>query len=544
MQPCHWKLRISNTDGLQTRLGQLSALSFVALVEDGKLLSEDDCRRAQLSGSSVSLPMAQSFTPMREPNPSRIRSCGRCGFVATSRAMSDTSRSHLFLSYATEDALFVDWLCLRLLNEGYRVWCDRLKLLGGESYPNDIDDAIVRHAYRFIAVLSRSSIRKPNPLKERTSALCVARERRENFVIPLNLDGLIPSELGWMQSDLTYIPFSNWNDGLRLLLKNLHAAGTPKVDSPTSVAALLDKRSCVIDAPETLWSNLLTIKRIPARLYRYEHDVAMPASNAQEAQSAWAHFRENSSVCWSFQSPPEALVDRYRLSLRGTCDNWRTARGPDINFYNLGKKVLNSTLFHRLLSAGLRYDADNHYSYVPNDPQYGRLTFRKPTGSGWIKPVGVRSFSTAKGRVSFRYHLSPVLRAWLDFGNRDVVCMRTRLYLTELDGTPISSTQMQSRRKAICKSWWNHQWLSRILATLQLIASPEEEIRIGIIPDEQVVLERFTMSMTADRTLLESALKSKDQAEEFIDLIGRKIDATTGINIDEGEVGDADPGDA
>jgi hypothetical protein len=369
--------------------------------------------------------------------------------------MSGGTRTHLFISYATEDALFVDWLCLRLLNEGYRVWCDRLKLLGGESYPIDIDDAILRHAHRFIAVLSRSSIRKPNPVKERTSALCLGRERKENFVIPLNLDGLTPSELGWMQSDLTFIAFSNWMEGLRLLLKNLQAAGTPKADSPTSVASLLEKSSCVIDTPETLWSNLVPIRRMPARLYRYEHDVAMPASSAQGAEAAWPHFRENSSVCWSFQAPPEDLVDRYRFSLRGTCDDWRTAPGPDINFHNLGKKVINSTLFYRLLSAGLRYDAENHYTYVPNELRYKRLTFRTPDGSGWIKAVGQRSFWTAKGRVSVRYHLSPILRAWLDFGDRDFVRVGTRLYLTELDGTPISSDQMQSRRKAICKSWWN-----------------------------------------------------------------------------------------
>jgi hypothetical protein len=347
-----------------------------------------------------------------------------------------------------------------------------------------------------------------------------------------------------MQSDLTFIAFSNWKEGLTQLLKNLQAAGTPKAGSATSVAALLEQTRCVSDTPETLWSNLVLIRRMPARLYRYEHDVAVAASGAQQAEAAWPHFRENSSVCWSFQSPPEHLVHRYKFSLRGTCDDWRTATGPDINFYNLGKKVINSTLFHRLLSAGLRYDAEKHYTYVPNERRYKRLTFRTPNGSGWIKPVGLRSFWTAQGRVSVRYHLSPVLRTWLDFGGRDFVRVRTRLYLTELDGTPISSAQMQSRRKAICKSWWNHQWLSRVLATLQMIASGEGDIRIGIIPNEQVVLERFPMSVTADHTLLESSLKSKDEAEEFVDLMGRKLDDSAESNIDEGEVGDTDSEDA
>jgi hypothetical protein len=453
--------------------------------------------------------------------------------------MSDSGRRHLFISYATEDTRFVDWLCLRLLIEGYSVWYDRLKLLGGESYPIDIDEAIVRHAYRFIAVLSRNSIRKPNPLKERTSALSIARERKENFVIPLNLDGLSPTELGWMYSDLTFIPFNNWKDGLRMLLKNIEAAGTPKADSPVSVASLLQKQSCLVETPETLWSNLVPIKQIPAKLYRCEHEVAMDALSAQEAESVWPHFRENYSVCWSFQSPPEYLVDRYKFSQRGTCDDWRSATGPDINFYNLGKKVTNSTLFHRLLSAGLRYDAKNDYTYVPNEAKFKRLTFLTTTGSGWIKPVGQRSFRAGNGRASIRYHLSPVLRAWLDFGGRDYVQIRTRLYLTELDGTPISSSRMQTRRKAICRSWWNHEWLSRIFATLQLMSSPEQYIRIGDIPEEQLVLERFPLTLTADRTLLETLLKSKDESQQFIETMGRRIGGEPNEEVDEGESGDS-----
>ena len=454
--------------------------------------------------------------------------------------MADIRRIHLFISYAVEDGLFVDWLCLRLLKEGYEVWCDRLKLLGGESYPNDIDEAISQNTFRFIAVLSKSSIKKPNPLKERTAALAIARERKEDFLIPLNLDGLAASELGWMQSDLTYIPFSNWKEGLTQLLKNLETADAPKADAPTSVAALLQSTTCVSSAPEILWSNLVPIKRVPARIYRYEHDVAMTPSTALQAAAAWPHYRENASVCWSFQSPPADLVAEYRFAHRGTCDDWRNASGPDINFYNIGKRVINSILFHRLLSAGLRYDGDNHYVYVPNEKRFERLTFSVPSGQSWIKAVGFRSFWTAKGRDFVRYHLSPTLRAWLDFGGQDAVCIRTRLYLTQLDGTPIRPSLMQSRRKVICRSWWNHQWFSRVFATLQLIAPPTGDICIGSAPDEQLILQRFPMSLEADRALQESLLKSQEESQEFAELMERKHGDEAEVLLDEEKTGETD----
>jgi hypothetical protein len=449
-------------------------------------------------------------------------------------------RTHLFISYAVEDSLFVDWLCLRLLNEGYDVWCDRLKLLGGESYPRDIDAAISTAAFRFIAVLSGNSIQKVNPVKERTAALAIARERKENFVIPLNLDGLGASELGWMQSDLTYIPFGDWKQGFAQLLKNLETAGAPKSAAPTSVAALLQSAKCVNSAPEILWSTLVPIKRIPSRLYRYEHNVAMTPSNALRAAAAWPYCRENASVCWSFQAPPAELLEEYRFVHRGTCDGWRSASGPDLNFYNIGKKVINSTLFHSLLSAGLRYDADNRYVYVPNEKRFERLTFSTPAGASWIKAVGLRSFWTTQGRDSVRYHLSPALSAWLDFCGQDAVCVRIRLYLTQLDGTPIKPSLMQSRRKVICKSWWNHQWLSRIFATLQLIAPTLGDICIGTVPEEQLTLQRFPLSVKADHALQERLLKSQEEAQEFADLMDRNHDNETEVLIDEENIGQTD----
>lgn len=454
--------------------------------------------------------------------------------------MPDGARTHLFISYATEDALFVDWLCLRLLNEGYRVWCDRLKLLGGESYPNDIDEAISQSTFRFIAVLSKNSIKKSNPLKERTAALAIARERHENFVIPLNLDGLAASELGWMQSDLTYISFNNWKHGLAKLLRNLESAAAPKADAPTSVAALLQSTKSVTSSPEILWSNLVPIKRIPPRIYRFEHEVAMSPPTALQAAAAWPHYRENASVCWSFQAPPADLVTQYRFTLRGTCDDWRTASGPDINFHNIGKRVINSSLFHALLSAGLRYDADNRYVYVPNEKRFERLTFSVPGGESWIKAVGLRSFWTTKGRDSVRYHLSPTLNAWLDFAGQDAVCVRIRLYLTQLDGTPIKPSLMQSRRKVICKSWWNYEWFTRLFATLQLIAPPTGDICIGTVPDEQVVLQRFPMSLKADHALQESLLKSQEEGQEFADLMDRNHDNEAEVLIDEEKASQAD----
>jgi hypothetical protein len=51
---------------------------------------------------------------------------------------------------------------------GYDVWMDRLKMLGGESWIVDIDDAIRTRVFRMLAIISRNSLNKPSPRSMRS----------------------------------------------------------------------------------------------------------------------------------------------------------------------------------------------------------------------------------------------------------------------------------------------------------------------------------------------------------------------------------------
>ena len=142
---------------------------------------------------------------------------------------SDTKRDHLFISYAVEDRALADWIAMRLTAEGYKVWYDRFKMLGGESYPRDISQAIQERTFRLIALLSRDSILKENPVKERTLAINVGKKLGIDFLIPLKVDDIQPSELDFLVSDLVYLHFNqSWYDGFLSLMKKLQQLNTPK----------------------------------------------------------------------------------------------------------------------------------------------------------------------------------------------------------------------------------------------------------------------------------------------------------------------------
>lgn len=216
-------------------------------------------------------------------------------------------RDHLFISYASEDYELAEWLTLRLTAEGYKVWCDRIKLLGGESYPRDIDKAIKERTFRLLPLLSQHSIRKPNPLKERTLALNIGRERNIDFLIPLNVDGLSPTQLDWMTSDLTFIPFhENWAGGFAQLLKKLESieAARPRADGRGAVCQWFASNNGVLEKPERIWTNLVEIRELPRALLKFTG----PSGRLDPWPDAWPHYRQDSAVAWAFEPPANGSI--------------------------------------------------------------------------------------------------------------------------------------------------------------------------------------------------------------------------------------------
>ncbi len=135
----------------------------------------------------------------------------------------------IFLSHALpEDNDFTRWLALRLAREGYPVWCDLTKLLGGEDFWSDIEDAIRNRTTKFLFVLSKTSNEKPGVLQELALAKRVGKGR-EDFVIPMKIDDLASDETTIELTRLNSIDFrGRAMRGLVKLLEKLEKDGVPK----------------------------------------------------------------------------------------------------------------------------------------------------------------------------------------------------------------------------------------------------------------------------------------------------------------------------
>jgi len=434
---------------------------------------------------------------------------------------SDSTRDHLFISYAGEDWSFAEWLALRLTAEGYKVWCDRFKLLGGESYPKDIDDAIKNGSFRLLAVLSRHSIRKPNPLKERTLALNLARQRNENFLIPLNLDGRSPTDLDWMVSDLTFVAFHlSWAEGLAQLLTLLQKSDAPRTfdEGRSAAASWFDTKKLVSQKEERLWGNIAAITELPTDIYRFEMEANVPDDERLEILKLWPNATEG-NIHWSFVYPPPDIAGRYRLKVRGKIADWKAARSSDINVRRTATYVFNQSLRSLCLSRGLKLTPDGTTCYFPDSllPN-NRLPFTSYDGSRtWVRSVGVRNFKTLTGREACRYHLAPNLKVWLDHDLGNFVHVRVRLLLTTLSGTPLEEKPALRRRKRICRTWWNYEWLSRTLAVLQFLSGDNPTIQIDGGELQKMIVSNSPLTVDIGFGLDESLLQPQlEETEESL----------------------------
>ncbi len=129
-------------------------------------------------------------------------------------------RSLVFISHASpEDNDFARWLGAQLACSGYEVWCDVIKLSGGELFWDDIEHAIGEQAAKFVVALSQASANKAGVLDEIAFAINTERGRKlRNFVIPIRLDDLNFSRLRANVTRKNVIDFKeSWATGLAQL---------------------------------------------------------------------------------------------------------------------------------------------------------------------------------------------------------------------------------------------------------------------------------------------------------------------------------------
>ncbi len=446
-------------------------------------------------------------------------------------------RDHIFISYATEQSALCDWLARRLAAEGYAIWCDRQKLLGGENWPNDIDAAINERTFRMLALLSRASMKKRNPQGEWLKGNAIGKELGiDDFVIPLNTEGLRPDEIIWNLQPINYIPFTpSWVEGLAALLKKLASVDTPRAlrDGPRLAVESIVASSAVRDEPEILVSNCFEITQVPRFVRKYKLTFGRLSIDVRRAlQREWACRDVSPTSVLAFEDPPSTVTARHRFQYFSQVP-WRGTEFVD----GINSRDLVVSLIYRCLDSLLR-DKGMKYSTTRKHGKYGRHEHRKhgrhghegqwylpqglidkdrvsvtfPSGKkSWFKGVGERTYPTTTGREVYRYHLSPSFSVLRGQADPFFLLLRNRVYLTDVNGIPLDERKVKSRRKHLCKAWFNSQWCARILGIAQLLADGDTHIRLGPEGEQQLVISAMPIVPNSPQSIHDELVDEPDE---------------------------------
>ena len=376
-------------------------------------------------------------------------------------------RDHLFINYATEDSHFAEWLAKILTREGYNVWIDKYKLLGGESFPVDIEKAIRERTFRFLALMSHSSVHKDTPLQERTLATKIKKKLGINdFIIPLIIDGLSPDDLDLHTTNISAIIFnSDWFKGIKNLLHKLEKIDTPR-DRPAALkrlSSLITQPPNIISQGEELVTNLLEIKSIPERIFHYQNPRQSSLGIIQDFQ--WRYYR-NEIDYWSFN---EAPIGR-NLKLKNIIDWKKEKFSEQLIIENIIRALIRRCLSGYCEDRGLKWNPRFKRLYfpvglLPQNKIYYHSPILKKNTSVLVSSLR-KSHTDSNGKnIQYRYHLAPKFSVLFEqFNKNPLIAVQSEFYFTNLNGIPYQPKRALGLRKKLLKNQYNAFWLKRNLA--------------------------------------------------------------------------------
>ena len=430
---------------------------------------------------------------------------------------------YLFISYAEEDYLFADWLAKKLTASGYKIWIDKEKLKGGESYSKEFPDVIKNKAFRVLALLSKKSIRKENPERERTVASNVKEEKNiDDFVIPIKLDDFPNSNLPFSVANVTYIPFHrSWKEGITQLVRKLESINTPK--SEGSVQNSLRKQLISNHAPkikqEELISNIYKVLEIPKSIYVFKLNSRQQLSSP--LLSEWCYYKEKNFV-YSFSQPPKGL------SLKQIDWSILDKVKYTSNINNIVIFLLRKELEFFCIKKGMKkIEQENKYKLIfsKDNLKNGKIYFTNIKGKKTYKQM----IGISKEKP---YYISPIFRLSMSDFPFNSLTITPTIYWTDEKGNPLSAKSALRKTKRLRQHWWNNKWLNIITAITCWLGNEEKIVdifnnscgRFRILLEPLVFISDYGIVESQEKVTINTKNKLSSTFVKGLKMIGKQYE--------------------
>lgn len=423
-------------------------------------------------------------------------------------------RNVIFLSHAMpEDTEFAVWLSIQLANAGYQVWSEATRLIGGERFWTDIEEAFDTVIGKTVVVVSPITRLKSGVLDEVERATATAEAYNiphDKFLLPITLAPLNRREMPIQLGRQNAIPFHpSWAEGLARLMKVLAKEDFPKTAQPAAVGAWVadwfEGRHQVINRDELHMSNTLGLSRLPPTMRMYNLSVAPGAlKSVANALPISCAVHDNLLLTFCRLDEIQELLPDCEIRTRAEVETDRFLDGrpgqgaPNI----LARDASNHT------ANILRQAWDRHCSnqgLVALNLSSGRTGWFLPAGTAPDRYIyfddldgrrrkkvlyGTKTKQAAEGRVvDMHWHFAP--RVWFSLGrSREEVIVEPHVAFTT-DGRSLlgDAERAHKIRRSFCKLWFNEQWRTLHLAYFAHLSDADGFLDLPVARDQMCEMD-------------------------------------------------------
>jgi len=385
----------------------------------------------------------------------------------------------VIIDHVPEDRALATWLARKLMLHGFLTWCHGTAPLAGENVDQSVRVLIQSRATQYLPVLSPAALGDRDFMDR-----CGAASARDDFLLPCWSssvgDILGKSRLGGINPARFYI---SWSQGLCDVTERFDACGVKPHQSP-EIGRVIALRSYF---PEPVVSN--THERVFANVFR----ATVPPSifictlkkplekiDFDALRQIWAFAEANPLTLLSFEEPPKdvPLEKGNRLPEYSWKDiNKREGRKS----IDVVKELVRRSLDVACVKAGLSWCNHRKVYYFAN-PADGQTNVPLEHIDGRKTRVamnGQRQYSWGVRASNFLYQIGPRFHVGQDEEGAWWVTARLYVRVTDTAGVLFEAKDINRRRKAVTKGWWNKEWLARLLGLMQALRNAGTDIKVG-----------------------------------------------------------------
>jgi len=352
--------------------------------------------------------------------------------------------------------------------------------LAGENPDDTVRQLLDSRASQYLPIVSTASLADGVFLER-----CTIAASKADFALPcrtgLASEARLPSRI----ANLAPAEFDgSWNVGLTQVLSRLQALGCQPVLGAERgrQIALRDylQTRVTVAKPEPVFANVFPLT-LPQSILLFDLRRPLTDAETQALRRQWAFVELRDTRLAAFSPPPDGGIPATNVP-----------RVPEFLWEHVpqseGKKAIDivKELVWRSLEVicvrkGLKFCDDRKVWYFPEREagEWNQSITHVDGRATTVQLTGERTKGWGDRASRFLYQLGPRIRPQRDVDGTWNMVVRVYVRVTTLEGTMFEGKEIGRRRKVVTKSWWNKEWLARLLGVVQALESSKGQVEIG-----------------------------------------------------------------